>query len=148
MGPIMIFDFGAERLKPSVTCPQPRGCDGRPGLVTSLLGPTHTCVYAPDASSRAPTDRIFDGQHRARAAARLLASEDFSIEDDAACDNGGVASGVEGGAKSIGHANTQAGRADGTTRLALGGAAATEGGFSDFPLVVEVYPVRSEQEVS
>ena len=34
-------------------------------------------------------------------------------------------------------------------RLALGAPAAAEGSgsFSDFPLVVEVYPVRSEQEV-
>ena len=115
MGPIMAFEFV--------------GHEGELAL------PSVTC----------PQPRgLFDGQHRARAAMRLLTSDAFSIEDESA----------DGAAES--HApRPRAARGSPSQAVVV----ASKGGpvgspdlrvttlHDDFELLVEVYPVRSEAHV-
>lgn len=135
MGPIMVFertDAAAPKgpngasvaMMPSLSCPQPVG--------------------------------IFDGQHRARAAMRLLASEDFSISDDEKDDDGNDETEEEGtgGGETSGRSSARllaAAEANGTfsagSRRRIPAMAATGGKHDDFEMLVEVYPVRSEQDV-
>eukprot|EP00966_Prymnesium_polylepis_P181813 4211817-Prymnesium_polylepis.2 len=75
---------------------------------------------------------IFDGQHRARAAARLLSSDEFAIVD-----------GTEEELAAVKGAPSAGGGSGGGASGGGGGG----GGFDDFPLVVEVYPVRAEADV-
>ena len=124
MGPIMAFEFAG-------------GIDGELAL-PSLTRP----------QPRA----IFDGQHRARAAMRLLSSNTFTIEDD---DPGSVVGGG-GGELDAAAAETRR-RARGTSerRLAcvppcsvVGPAADGAGKHADFDLIVEVYPVSHEHMIN
>lgn len=104
------------------TCAERQTCTctlqaDRPRFLGALLcfqfeGYEHPSVACPQPRA------IFDGQHRARAAARLLSSDDFEIRDvrpDAV-----DATGCRGG----------------------------EGRHEDFQLVVEVYLVTSESQAS
>lgn len=80
--------------------------------------------FETSASTTCPQPRgIFDGQHRAMAATRLLALHDAAVQEE-------------------------------ITRISTSpsesGQPVTEAGLDvayDFPLIVEVYPVRSEMQV-
>ena len=151
MGPISCFEFsGGEGglAMPSLTCPQPRA--------------------------------IFDGQHRARAAMRLLRSDLFTIDDDSS--SGSMEPGADAaadappmaaastGTKAIVACGSGSGRAarrpavhtlaavaaavDPAPALACTPAVVSgserqlrEGLHDDFPLLVEVYPVRTERDI-
>lgn len=99
MGPIMCFEFGPSEFE-------------RDGLAMPSV-------------TRPQPRAIFDGQHRARAAMRLLSSEAFTIEDEADDDD----------------VHAALGDRRPTPR------ASAEGGFDDFALIVEVYPVNAEREI-
>ena len=106
MGPIMCFEFTSAQ-----------GASSHAANSRSLLTmPSLTCPQ--------PVG-IFDGQHRARAAMRLLASDDFSISDD---ENAPPCPSPD-------------------ANVADPANAAVGGRHADFDLVVEVYPVRNEAQV-
>lgn len=131
----------------------------------SLMGPVMCFEFKPSEFDTAglampsltrPQPRaIFDGQHRARAAMRLLSSEAFTIDDEAPT---GLAAGVE---VSIGCQCTTGGeRPKRSTTAGVASIAAAKsatstataatlrgGQFHDFDLVVEVYPVDTEREI-
>lgn len=148
MGPIMCFEFsGGEGglAMPSLTCPQPRA--------------------------------IFDGQHRARAAMRLLRSDLFTIDDDGS--SGSMEPGADApadappiadastGTKAMVACGSGSGRAARRPAVPTPAAAVApapalactpavvsgfgrlirEGLHEDFPLLVEVYPVRTERDI-
>ena len=109
---------------------------------------------------------IFDGQHRARAAMRLLRSDAFTIDDGEAVIVSEAAISEEARGEAAAPSTSRGARSKRPTQQPLSlvaAAAATataatsaaassvrgggEGTFVDFPLLVEVYPVSLEREI-
>merc|ERR1711871_312364 len=95
----------------------------------SLMCFEHAGVEQPSVHCVQPRG-IFDGQHRACAAAQLLCSEHFAIDDD-------------NDSRAVGGT-----REAGTSTSARGSAGCWRGKHDDFSVLVEVYPVRGEGEVN
>ena len=111
-----------------------------PIMVFEVMGATRPSVACPEPLG------IFDGQHRARASARLLSSEDFSIQSDGGSDTAAAQEADEMEADEVSGMALTAPAA--SMHLRAGKVAPDSSGlFEDFPMLVEVYPVRSEQDV-
>lgn len=137
----------------------------RPELMGPIMAFEYASIDGPEAAGRAvpsvscPQPRaIFDGQHRAMAAMRLLSSDAFSIEDgdcsptDAempdrarALPHHGRSVRSRGGSGGDGQPPLGGSGGTAASLLPLGGCGCG-GQHSDFSLVVEVYPVTHESE--
>lgn len=153
----------------------------RPELMGPIMAFEYTSADGPEASGRAmpsvscPQPRaIFDGQHRAMAAMRLLSSDAFSIEDGDCAPTDGAMADPNGSEPHRRSASSRGGRGGEVeppsgqslflgldtylvhSRSGSGGAVAPllppggcgcGGQHSDFSLVVEVYPVAHESAI-